>query len=395
LLSVSYNDHQQNSVYGDLPFLADQRIGFGQLTWDRRFGKHDLLLGSALRYNYYDDNTPATGGLSGSEPDEVWIPSIFLQDEISLAQNHSLLTGVRYDYDRRHGSILTPRMAYRWKISDKDILRFNSGTGFRVVNLFTEDHAALTGARDVIIAEELKPERSVNFNLNYLKKIYADNGVFIGFDLSAFYTHFSNKIIPDYDTNPNQIIYQNLDGKSVSQGLSANIDLALPSGLKFILGATFQDVSNTENGIRERQILTEQFSATWSVSYDFRSLDLSVDYTGNIYGPMRLPLLGELDPRQEFSPTWSIQNIQLTYKGLENFEVYGGVKNLLDWTPNRGNPFIIARANDPFDREVVFDNAGNVAPTPNNPYALTFDPSYVYAPNQGIRAFFGLRYILL
>ncbi len=394
LLSVSYNDHKQNSVYGDLPYLADQRIGFGQLTWDRRFGKHDFLLGSALRYNYYDDNTPATNGLRGSEPDEVWIPSLFVQDEISLAQKHSLLMGVRYDYDRRHGSILTPRMAYRWKISDKDILRFNSGTGFRVVNLFTEDHAALTGAREVIIAEELKPERSVNFNINYLKKIYADNGIFIGLDVSAFYTHFSNKIIPDYDTNPNQIIYQNLDGKSVSQGVSANIDLALPSGIKFLVGVTLQDVSNTENGIKERQILTERFTGTWSVSYNFRALDLSVDYTGNIYGPMRLPLLGELDPRQEFSPTWSIQNIQFTYKGLENFEVYGGVKNLLDWTPNRGNPFIIARANDPFDREVSFDNAGNVVPTPNNPYALTFDPSYVYAPNQGIRAFFGLRYLL-
>ena len=30
----------------------------------------------------------------------------------------------------------------------------------------------------------------------------------------------------------------------------------------------------------------------------------------------------------------------------------------MDWTPNRGNPFIIARANDPFDKNVVFDNDG-------------------------------------
>ena len=107
---------------------------------------------------------------------------------------------------------------------------------------------------------------------------------------------------------------------------------------------------------------------------------------------MRLPLLGELDPRQEFSPTWSIQNIQFTYKGIKDFEVYGGIKNLLDWTPNRGNPFIIARAHDPFDREVEFDQNGNVMATPDNPYALTFDPSYVYGPNQGIRGFFGVRY---
>lgn len=394
MLSLSYNDHNQNSVYGDVPYLADQRIGFGQLTWDKSLGKHDFLLGSTLRYNYYDDNTPATTDLRGNEPDEVWIPSVFVQDEIALAKKHSVLMGLRYDYDKRHGNIFTPRAAYKWKISDHDIFRVNAGTGFRVVNLFTEDHAALTGSREVIIAEALKPERSVNVNLNYLKKIYSDNGTFVGIDASAFYTHFSNIILPDYDTNPNQIIYDNLDGKSVSKGLSANLDMVFPSGLRFLLGATWQDVSNTENGVTERQILTESITGTWNISYDFRRLNLSVDYTGNLYGPMRLPLLGDLDPREEFSPTWSIQNIQFTYKGLKGFEIYGGIKNLLDWTPNRGNPFIIARADDPFDRNVVFDPSGNVVATPDNPFALTFDPNYVYGPNQGIRGFFGLRYRL-
>lgn len=392
MLSFSYNDHNQNSVYGDTPYLADQRIGFTQLTWDKSVGKHDLLFGSAVRYNYYDDDTPATADLRGNEPDEVVIPSLFLQDEYKLADNHSFLAGVRYDYDKRHGNIITPRAAYKWKISDSDILRLNTGTGFRVVNLFTEDHAALTGAREVIIAEELKPERSINVNVNYLKKIYADNGTFIGIDASAFYTHFSNIILPDYETNVNQIIYDNLDGRSVSQGVSANLDLVLPNGLKFLVGATYQDVSNTENGVTSRQILTESFTGTWNVSYVIRSLDLSIDYTGNLYGPMRLPLLGELDPRREFSPTWSIQNIQFTYKGLPNFEFYGGVKNLLNWTPNRGNPFIIARANDPFDQNVQFDPSGNVVATPDNPFGLTFDANYVYGPNQGIRAFFGMRY---
>lgn len=389
LLSFSYNDHAQNSVYGDTPYVADQRIGFTQLTWDKKIGNHDLLLGSALRYNYYDDNTTATVAA-----DEVTIPSIFLQDEIQLAQKHSLLLGLRYDYDNRHGSIYTPRTAYRWKMTDNDILRFNAGTGFRVVNLFTEDHAALTGARDVIVTETLEPEQSFNFNLNYLKKIYGDNGTFVSLDASLFYTNFSNAILPDYDTNPNQIIYDNLDGKSVSQGFSANIDVVFQTGFKFLIGATFQDVSQTENGIKSRQILTESYTATWNVGYNFKAVDLSVDYTGNIYGPMRLPTLGETDPRRNYSPVWSIQNIQLTWKGIKDFELYGGVKNILNWTPNRGNPFIIARANDPFDSEVVFDNNGDAVATPNNPNALTFDPSYVYGPNQGIRGFFGLRYRL-
>ena len=153
------------------------------------------------------------------------------------------------------------------------------------------------------------------------------------------------------------------------------------------------DVSTTEDDVTERQILTERFTGTWSISYKFWGNKWSVDYTGNVYGPMRLPLLGELDPRPEESPWWSIQNIQLTYKGLKNFEFYGGVKNLLNWTPwkNQDEP-IIARSFDPFDREVEFDANGEVLAGPNNPNALTFDPSYVYAPNQGIRGFLGIRY---
>ncbi len=153
------------------------------------------------------------------------------------------------------------------------------------------------------------------------------------------------------------------------------------------------DVSSIEDGIRRRQLLTESFTGTWSVSKTFLNRKILVDYTGNIYGPMELPLLGDLDPRPAKSPWWSIQNIQLTYKGFKDVEIYGGVKNLLNWTPWKGQSEpIIARAFDPFDKEVNFDENGQALSTINNPYALTFDPSYVYGPNQGIRVFAGLRY---
>lgn len=389
LLSFSYTDHDQNSVYGNIPYLAQQKIGFTQLTWDKKIGNHDLLFGTAIRYNFYNDNTPAT-----KTSDENWIPSVFVQDEIKFNEKHSVLLGARYDYNSNHGSIFTPRFAYKFKATDNDIFRLNAGTGFRIVNLFTEEHAALTGSRDVIVLENLKPEQSYNVNLNYLKKIYTENGNFIGIETSAWYTYFTNSIIPDYDTNPNQIIYKNLDGFAVTKGISTNIDMTFQNGLKFILGATYMDVSKTENDIRTRQILTEKFSGTWAISYRLPKLFLDIDYTGNIYGPMRLPLLGENDPRQEYSPTWSIQNIQFTYNRIKNIEIYMGIKNLLNWTPNKGNPFIIARANDPFDKNVQYDPNGNAMVTPDNPYGLTFDPSYVYGPNQGIRSFFGLRYTL-
>ena len=109
---------------------------------------------------------------------------------------------------------------------------------------------------------------------------------------------------------------------------------------------------------------------------------------------MRLPLLGDLDPRPEYSPAWSLQNIQVTKKFKNGLEIYAGVKNFLNWTPNKGTPFIIARSRDPFDKEVSFNAEGQVIATAKNPYALTFDPTYVYAPNQGARGFFGLRFNL-
>ncbi len=398
MFSFSFNSHQQNSVYGETPFLADQKIGFGQLTWDKKVGKHDLLLGSALRYTFYDDNTPATGGEAtdpNNDPDKIWLPGIFVQDEIAFNPKHKVLLGLRYDYNDAHGNIFTPRFAYKWSLTKNDIFRLNAGTGFRVVNLFTEDHAALTGAREVVVVDELAPEQSYNINANYIKKMYMDNGASGSIELSAWYTYFTNVIFPDYETNANQIIYDNLDGSAVTKGLSLNADLTLPNGFSFLLGGTLMDVSTEEGGESERQILTERFTGTWSVSYKFLDNKMAIDYTGNVYGPMRLPLLGDLDPRPEESPWWSIQNIQLTYKGVKNFEFYGGVKNLLNWTPWKNqDEAIIARSFDPFDRGVEFDNVGNVLATPTNPNALTFDPSYVYAPNQGIRGFFGVRFLM-
>jgi outer membrane receptor for ferrienterochelin and colicins len=145
-LQFSYSDHDQNSVYGETYYLAKQRIGFGQLIWDYSAHKSDWLFGISGRYNFYDDNTRVT-----KIPDEVFIPSLFIQNEITLSKKHKLLLGGRYDYDSRHRSIFTPRMAYKYKPTEDDVFRINAGTGFRVVNLFTEEHAALSGAREVVI----------------------------------------------------------------------------------------------------------------------------------------------------------------------------------------------------------------------------------------------------
>ena len=395
MFSFSGNVHFQDSRYGTTSYIANQKIGFGQLIWDKKIGTHDMLLGIALRYNYYDDNTPATSNTNGDNiAEETFLPGIFVQDEIAFNDKNKLLIGLRYDYNSFHGNIVTPRVAYKLKINDNNIIRLNAGTGFRVVNLFTEDHAALTGSREVVIKNDLKPEQSINVNLNYIKKFNFENGTFIGIETSAFYTRFSNKIINDYESDPNKIIYDNINGYAISQGITSNIDVTFTNGLKIITGVSFLDNRNIENGKSERPFLTERFTATWNVSYKIKPINLSIDYTGNFYVSMRLPLLSDLDPRSPNSPNHSIQNVQFTYLGFNNFEIYLGIKNLLNFLPKQNNPFLIANANDPFDTNVQYDSNGKVLATPQNPYGLTFDTTYVYAQNQGTRGFFGIRYNL-
>lgn len=397
MFQFSTNGHYQNSVYGETVYNAAQYVGFGQLTWNKRlFGNHDLLLGAAYRYTWYDDDTPVTAGFGDeqgvNQPSRIHLPGVFLQDEIRLNGQNVVLLGLRYDYNSRHGSILTPRLNYKWNsASSKDVVRFSVGNGYRVANVFTEDHAALSGAREVIFEDELLPETSWNANVNYIRKFFIRGGAVIGLDASAWYTFFDNRILPDYETNPNAIIYANLAGSAVSQGVSLTTDVSFPKGVALNFGATLQDVFTDEDGLKERQLLTETTSAVWRLSVPVLRYQIRLDYTGNVYGPMELPLLGELDDRPGQSPWFSTQNLQLTKTFGNGMEVYGGVKNLLNYTPPANS---IARAFDPFDEGVDFGADGQVVATPGNPNALSFDPTYVFASNQGRRWFLGWRWSL-
>ena len=379
----SANGHYQDSFYGETSYDAEQLVGFGQLVYNKKIRKkHNLLIGATYRYTFYDDNTFATLNENGidNKPSIIHLPGIFIQDEIQINDRKKLLLGVRWDNNNIHGNIFSPRVNFKWNSkNNSDILRLSAGNGFRVANVFTEDHAALTGARSVEFEGELQPETSWNVNVNYVKKINTKNSS-ITLDASSFYTYFNNRILPDYETNPNKIIYANLEGFSVSKGISLNSNILFYNGLTINTGATLMEVSVTENNIKKTQLLTEGFSGVWSISYKFNS-NFSIHYTGNVYGPMRLPLLGENDLRNEYSPWFSIQNIQLTQQLKNNWEIYGGVKNLLNFTPAANS---INGADNPFD--IGID-------TELNP-EKAFDPSYVYASNQGIRAFAGIRLTL-
>jgi outer membrane receptor for ferrienterochelin and colicins len=380
----SLSNHSQNSYYGTTPYMAAQTIAFSQLHWNKTINDHfNLLAGIPFRYTFYDDNTPGTlNSDSVNKPQNTYLPGAFAQAEFKY-KKLTTLAGIRYDYNTDHGNIFSPRLAFKYAANSNNIFRLSSGNGYRVVNLFTEDHAALTGAREVVIQNDLKPERSWNANLNY-QHSFIMKDAYINMDASVFYTYFSNKIIGDFGTDPDKIIFDNLNGYAISQGASINFEAAHTNGFKAILGVTYMDVYSIEedssgNKIRSPQLYAPEWSGNFSLSYTITKIGLSIDYTGNIKSPMYLPVVPN-DYRPEKSPWFTIQNLQLTKKIKQGWEIYGGVKNIFDFTPK--DP--ILRPFDPFDKHTE----------DNNPYGYSFDPSYIYAPMQGRRYFIGIRYNL-
>ena len=380
----SYNFHQQNSFYGTNSYQAKQHVAFAQAYWDKILGKHSLLTGATYKYTFYDDNTPGTANENKeNNPMKSPLPGVFIQDEITFSSKHKLLLGYRLDYDKHHKDIHSPRFAYKFSPNNRHIFRASFGTGFRVVNLFTEDHAALTGSRDVIIKNDLNPEKSYNGNLNYVFNKTFDFGNF-NIDATAFYSYFTNKIVGDFETDQNLIIYDNLDGHAVSKGISINTDIIFRFPLKINFGFSYMDVYRKERDENDQMQKSQQFHAPkWSgnyvISYNFPKR-FTVDLTGNWYGKMRLPILPN-DFRPEYSPFYMLTNIQLT-KSFRKIEIYGGLKNIFNFIPK--NPLM--RPFDPFNN--------NINDPINNPYRYTFDTAYNYAPLQGIRGFIGLRYTI-
>lgn len=386
--------HRQNSVYGDEYFDATQRIANLQTLWSNQSNWLRYTIGSALRYQYYNDNTTATQrqSISGEDleaPDVFWMPALFSNVWISQG-SFSISTGARLDHHPIHGFVPTGRVAFMYK-KGRHALRALHGSAFRIVNLFAEEHAALTGAREVVVESSLLPERShgqyVEWDFNLLKPTY-----YIKTTAGLFNNTFTNRILPDYDTDPQKIIFQNLDGKLIHRGLNVQIHWGFLGQWDFSTGGAIQDMRLIEDGKNELPPFVEQMNFQNLAGYSFGKN--RIDLSSVTYSPMRLPLLGELDPRPEFSPWFSHVHVQYSFRSSRGFTFTVGIKNLFDFVPWRGLPSLIARADDPFDENVLFDPNSNPIPTSDNLFALTFDPTYAFTSLQGRRFFIHWTYQL-
>ncbi len=388
-VDYSLSAHDQNSYYGVDYYQANQNIAFANLVWNKALGNHNLLVGLTNRYQQYDDNTVATQDsvdqVLKNKPDNQYIPGVFVQNEWELNSKFTVLAGARVDHYELHGFIFSPRLNLKFKPVESTTLRTNFGTGFRVVNLFTEDHAFITGQREVVIAEELKPERSLNgaINLNHLYTIGNSQGMI---DIDAYYTYFENKIIPNYD-DPNKIEYANTTGHALTRGIGFTVSHDFYWPLSLSIGFNWQEATETEpndQGIAvERNIeFAQKYSGVATLNYRLNKAKMTIAYTARVTGPMALPEVYDLDengnaviePRPKVSKPYSLHNLQVSKDIKERFNVYFGIQNLIDF------------------RQSVSPLVGYNDPNANIGFSNSFDTSYAYGPIHGRELYLGFKW---
>jgi len=299
--------------------------------------------------------------------DYRWTPGVFAQNEYHATDELSLLGGLRVDHHQEHGAIFSPRLAIKWEAFPQTTFRLNGGTGFRVIHLFTEDYSAISRKRDLIIDEELRPERTRNatFNVNQVLEI-GHSSMMIDFD--AFYTYFNNRIVHDFDINPDEIHYYNVVGHSISRGVGVALNHVFEhSPLSYSLGFTLQDVYNMNAGVKEEDYFSADWMALWSLSYTIADM-LDLDYSGKGVGPMRMPEYPAPFERPLRSPVHTVHNIQANFAISPGVDLYAGVMNMFNYT--QPSPLT----------------------DPANPFGDDFDTAYVYGPMQTRRIIFGMRY---
>jgi outer membrane receptor for ferrienterochelin and colicins len=392
-LQAALSAHGQDSFYGDAAYQAFQADAFAQALWRPQtdgtaWQAHDLLAGLALRAQRYDDESGATGRyddggtLLANQPDDRLVPGVFAQNDWTISPRWRLLTGLRADWQPDYGPIFSPRASAKWTPGAYTTARLNAGTGFRVVNLFTEDHAVYTGGRATVVLEDLRPERSMSV-AGGVQQIVHGLGAPITLDADVFWTRFSNKIEPSYDT-PGEIRYANLEGSATTQGIALQVQGSIRSGVRYTVGATLLDVSVRENGATRPLEFAPSVQGTATLTWDAPLA--TVDYTARLTGPMHLPAYDAAtraayraatgSTLHDRSPVYTVHNVQFTRDlrlSGRLLQLYAAIENALDY--RQSSPLV-----------------GFYEGTPG--FGDTFDAAYVYGPIEGRHFGLGARLTL-
>ena len=375
-LQLSAIDHQQDSYFGFTTYNATQKNFYTNLIYQSIINntQHKFRTGLSFLFDKYDEDLKAVNYKRTEK-----VPGAFFEYTYTPSGKVSVIAGLRGDYNNLYGFFATPRVHLRYEPVKGTTIRISAGRGQRTANIFAENTSVLVSSRQVNI---INPEQGKAYGLNAETawnkgisidqkfKLFQRDGLL---SVDFFRNDFNNQVVVDLE-NPATVKFYNLQGKSYSNSLQAEVNVEPIKKLDVRLAYRYFDVKTTYSGkLLERPLIAAN-RAFANLAYATNGFKF--DYTVTFNGKKRIPDT-QTNPtayqRATYSPDFVLMNAQIskTLGKKHSMDFYIGAENLSNY----------------FQKDVII--------AANQPFGPYFDASMVWGPVTGRMFYAGWRYKLM
>lgn len=366
--------HNQDAVYGHKLYDVDQTNVYASLLFETEFSKqHSLSTGLSFNYDGYDQryrltNDAELSRLKSFEKESV--PGAYVQYTYNLEDKLMLMGGIRGDYSSMYGFFVTPRAHVKYNPNEFINFRLSAGKGYRTNHVLAENNYLLASSRKVKIAGDLDQEEAWNYGASISSYIPLF-GKTLNLNAEYYYTDFLKQVVVDMDTDPHEIAFYNLNGRSYSHVFQVEANYPFFKGFTLTAAYRFTDAKTTYNGELKEKPLTSRYKGLVTASYKTPLEIWQFDATLQLNGGGRMPNSYIME---NGSPSWSARygtfeqlSVQIT-RYFRRWSIYVGGENLTNF--KQKNPIIDAA----------------------NPWGENFDSTMIWGPVHGAKAYIGIRF---
>lgn len=375
-LILSGTLHNQDALYGRKIYDVDQSNVYASLMFETEFTKqHSLSAGFSYNYDGYDQHyrltnnadTPLTKAFARES-----VGGAYAQYTFNLENKLVVMAGLRGDHSSEYGFFVTPRAHIKYNPNDFVHFRLSAGKGYRTNHVLAENNYLMASSRKVSIAGHLDQEEAWNYGASISGYIPLF-GKTLNLNLEYYYTDFLKQVVVDMDTNPHEVAFYNLDGRSYSQVFQVEATYPFFQGFSLTAAYRWTDAKTTYNHRLMEKPLTGKYKGLVTASYQTPLGLWQFDATWQMNGGGRMP-----DPYTlaDGTPSWDAR-----YKGFSQlsaqvtryfrrWSVYIGGENLTNF--KQKNPIIDAA----------------------NPWGDHFDSTMIWGPVHGAKGYIGVRFNL-
>lgn len=371
-LILSGTIHNQDAVYGRKLYDVDQKNAYASLMFETEFTPmHSLSTGLSYNYDGFDQRYRLTNLSTDPRQEDFSRESVvgaYAQYTLNWNDKLTFMAGLRADRSDLHGFFVTPRTHIKYMPNEYVNFRVSAGKGYRTNHVLAENNYLMASSRKIVIADGLDQDEAWNYGASvstYLPVF----GKTLNVNAEFYYTDFLKQVVTDMDTNPNEVAFVNLDGRSYSKVFQ--IEASYPFFTGFTLTAAYRmtDAKTTYHGELLEKPLTSKYKGLLTASYQTRLGLWQFDATLQLNGGGRMPEPYKIGD----APSWDARyggfeqvSAQVT-RFFRNWSIYIGGENLTNF--KQKNPIVDAA----------------------NPWGDHFDSTMIWGPVHGVKGYIGVR----